>query len=167
MVLKFFRAPHLLIAMNLTWQATSSFAATLPPQFHLSGLNRADLSAVDLHDIPVVIQFWASWCKSCNGVSQELSHLLKNHPKKVKYISISLDESKEAALAALKSHQISNLAADYFYDVDGAFARAVVDVSVPTVLLVNKDGVIVSRISGHFGSAQREEIRSKLVKISL
>lgn len=134
------------------------------PEFQLDGLNAPDLKSKDLRGQPLVIQFWASWCQSCGGVSDDLGQLMKS--SSVKVLSVSLDETKQKALNKVKHIKSSTLQNQTFYfDKDRRFADELGSIGVPTVLVVDAKGNIVSRISGHWGTAQRQELTSVLANL--
>jgi len=90
---------------------------------------------------PALVQVWAPWCKSCAGVTAEVKAVLAEAPG-VPYIVANVDEARGKAIA-----------------------QAAGDAPVPSVLVVDKNGNIVARIAGHFGSAQRGELTAKLAEV--
>lgn len=90
---------------------------------------------------PALVQVWAPWCKSCTGVTAEVKAVLSEAPG-VAHVVANVDEARGKTIA-----------------------EAAGDVSVPTVLVVDKGGNIVARIAGHFGSAQRGELKARLAEV--
>lgn len=72
--------------------------------------------------IPVLVDFWASWCGPCRMVAPILSQLAEEYEGKIKIGKVNVDEERELAAA---------------YKV----------MSIPTLFLV-KDGKIVDQAIG-------------------
>lgn len=77
---------------------------------------------VMLSDIPVVVDFWASWCGPCRMVSPIIDSLAEEYAGKIKVCKVNVDT--ESALAS-------------------EFAV----VSIPTVLII-KNGKVLERSVG-------------------
>ncbi len=73
-------------------------------------------------DVPVVVDFWASWCGPCRKLSPILDDISNEFGAKVKFVKVNADENIKTA----KDYAISGL---------------------PT-LMVFKDGKAVERLVG-------------------
>ncbi len=73
-------------------------------------------------DVPVVVDFWASWCGPCRMVSPVIDSLAQEYGDKIKVCKVNVDE-------------------------EGALASEFAVVSIPTVLIL-KGGKIVERSVG-------------------
>lgn len=49
-------------------------------------------------DVPVVVYFWASWCKACKTMSTIIKWLAIFHEEKVKFIKVNMDKSRRKFL---------------------------------------------------------------------
>ncbi len=47
--------------------------------------------------VPVVIDFWASWCGPCRIFSPIFEELAKQYDKKVKFVKLNVDDNSEIA----------------------------------------------------------------------
>jgi thioredoxin len=50
-------------------------------------------------DVPVILDFWASWCGPCRMLAPELSALQKANKGKLKIYKINVDQERELARA--------------------------------------------------------------------
>ena len=73
-------------------------------------------------DIPVMIDFWASWCGPCMMLSPVVAEIAEEYKGKVKVCKVNVDEEEELAIA---------------FDV----------VSIPLVVVM-KDGKITNKSVG-------------------
>ena len=87
--------------------------------------------------VPVLVDFWASWCGPCQMLAPTIEKIAKEYEGKLKVGKINVDN--EGALSA--QHAI---------------------VSIPTVLLFN-NGKIVEKIVGAHGIDDYEEIIEKYI----
>ncbi len=90
-------------------------------------------SVVDINDanfetevvnsgIPVVVDFWATWCGPCRKLSPVVEEIAQNYEDKVKFVKVNIEECMDTA----KKYSISGLPS----------------------LLVFKDGEAVERMAG-------------------
>ncbi len=105
-----------------------------------------------------VIQFWASWCTGCGTVMGQMTDILKKN-KKLGYVSVSLDETKDVAMKFFsnKEEKAKGALPVSYLDASGAsFAEPNGIESLPYLLIVDKNGSVLKRIKGHPSSADLE-----------
>lgn len=81
-------------------------------------------------DIPVVVDFWATWCGPCKMIAPHLEELAKTYDGKIKVGKVNVDEELQLATK---------------------FGIA----SIPTLMLF-KDGKLVNTAVGYMNQSQLE-----------
>lgn len=155
-ILRFF----LFVGLSL---GTPRVVAAPMPGFKLEGVDGPAVDSKDLKGQVYVVQFWASWCSSCGGLTKDLGWVLDQARTRPRLLSVSLDETREAAAKGLARIRIPGAREQsYHFDRDRMLADALGQVAVPTIVVVGKNGEVLSKISGHFGDAQKNELAARL-----
>ena len=95
-----------------------------------------------------VINFWATWCVPCKTELPDLSLLnLKLKKHNIEVLTISIDKKKiKEQLSFLFNNGASDL--NHFFDKDMKIYKALKLRGIPTTILVNKKGLVVSKHEG-------------------
>ncbi|WP_314054028.1 TlpA family protein disulfide reductase [Capnocytophaga gingivalis] len=122
-------------------------------------------SLADFKGKLVYIDVWASWCKPCVGEIPHLKELeAKFHGKNIEFVSISIDEDKEAWKSAVKAHDLKGVQ----LIADNAFkSQFILDYDInqiPTFLLIDKNGKIVDPNAPRPSDPRLAEVLEKLLK---
>jgi len=118
------------------------------PPITLSGhtLTNSLLSTKDLDGI-VVINAWASWCRSCLFEWLDLQDVAKTHPQAT-FLGLNESDTRPAAKAFLQHHPASY---DHLFDPDSRVFNAIPDLpslSIPMTLVLDRKHRIAARIMG-------------------
>lgn len=130
------------------YQKIKKFSKGAPaPEFAYNTVTGEKVSLSSLRGNLVYIDVWATWCGPCKA---EIPHLKKveeaYHGKSVKFVSISVDELKDAG--KWKSYVIDNnlkgvqLMADNAFNSD--FIKDFNIAAIPRFILIDKEGRIIS-----------------------
>jgi len=88
---------------------------------------------------PVVISFWATWCKYCPGELSQMQILSKQYGERVQFLAIDPSDSPETidVFARRRNMHLSVLSDTY-----GDIARNYGVTEFPTFVLIDRDGLI-------------------------
>ena len=140
------------ILIVLTFFASAIINAQVLPQKHnipvaevknLEG-KPVSTSTFSNNEKPIVISFWATWCKPCVNELMAIADNYQDWQKEtgVKLIAISVDDSRNMAKVAPFVNG-KNWEYEVYIDPNGDFKRAMNVNNVPHTFLVNGKGEIV------------------------
>jgi len=115
---------------------------------------------------PVVISFWATWCKPCklelNTIAEEYDDWIEETG--VKLVAVSVDDSRTTKMV---EPVVNSLSWDYdvWLDVNGDFKRAMGVNFVPHTFLLDGEGNIVWS-HNNFVPGDEEELYEEILKLS-
>ncbi|QTD46935.1 TlpA family protein disulfide reductase [Ottowia testudinis] len=101
----------------------------------------------------VVLNFWATWCPPCVEEMPALQALHDTVDDDVQVISVSVKDSAPAVRRFVKSHQVTF---PVLLDARGELASRWGVKSVPTTVLIDKQGRPRRRITGTVDWVERE-----------
>jgi len=138
----------ILFAFILTAVAAIGMAqnATLPQNITLKALDGSPVqtSALQNDGKPMIVSFWATWCKPCNRELNTIKEVYEEWQEEtgVKLIAISIDDARSAT--RVKPH-VDGQGWEYevYIDQNQDFKRAMNVVNVPHTFVINGKGEIV------------------------
>ena len=130
-------------------------AAALPVRAGWEGIVLRDMDGnrvyVDslLTEGPVVLDFWATWCRPCRAEMPKLQAVaLELVDKKVHFAAISLDTRQNKARVDAYIEQ-NSVSLPVYRDPEGTLAKKFKVVAIPTTILLNQAGEIVYSTRGY------------------
>ena len=148
----------LMVAVVLTALTWGTIRATAPqptlvgsaaPDITLKGFDGRVSSLGQLRGEPVVLNFWASWCQSCDQEQAALNRAAATNSKRVHFVGADISDSEPAAKAYLADQRVNYLTG--VADSHGAAAYHVK--SPPETFLIDARGIIVARFTGPIDAA--------------
>jgi thiol-disulfide isomerase/thioredoxin len=115
--------------------------------FTLDGVDGKKLSLASLHGKTVVLDFWATWCGPCRAqhpLYEKVEDRFKQNADVV-FVFVATDEDRELVAPFLKQQKWT--ADNVFYEA--GITRLLDISSIPTTIIVDKNGAIASRMNGY------------------
>jgi peroxiredoxin len=138
-------------------------AGAIAPDFTLNTPEGTPLSLSSLRGKIVLIDFWASWCQPCRRENPNVVILYNQYKDKgFDILGVSLDKEKAAWVKAISDdnltwHHVSDLK---FWQSDVAIKYGIQ--SIPSTLLLDKDGKIIAKdLRGDALAKKLEELLGK------
>ena len=128
--------------------STITFSQSLQiPSVQIKTMDGRSFNTKDIKaDGPVIIDFWATWCKPCvqelMAISEEYEDLVEETGLKI--YAVSIDNSRSSARVA-PFVNTNEWEYEVLLDVNSDFKRAMNVVNVPHVFIYNKKGELVEQ----------------------
>jgi len=92
--------------------------------------------------VPVMIEFWATWCPNCKELMPALTAAEKKYGKRVKFIvvAVAINQSPAKVKRYLGAHPQRH---EMLFDTDGAAAEAFDAPATSYVVMLDKSGRVV------------------------
>lgn len=124
------------------------------PEFTLAALDGKTTKVTPAGQI-IVLNFWATWCPPCREEMPELDSFAKKYDGKVTFYAINVEESVDKISAFLAQNKYSM---PVLPDLKGEVAKTFRINSIPTTLVIDKQGIIKYRKSGPVTAAELEGV---------
>ncbi len=122
------------------------------PAIRLPRLDGSSFELSDAPDTPVMLVFWASWCGPCRREATEVAEIVRSYGSRVAVVSINSGEDPtKAAIAAKEWGMTWPVALDSL----GAASQAYAVQALPTVVVVDRQGIVRYRGNGMPSDAHR------------
>lgn len=116
------------------------------PEFETEDVNGNIVKLKDIKAGRTVLVFWASWCPHCDEMLPELKALYDTlDHQKVKIVGISIDESKESLMAAIKDRGYNWINIGELKGWDGPIVDEYGISATPTLFVLDADKKIIGK----------------------
>ncbi len=160
------RALLLLIAcFSFSFSTSPAFAADKAPSFTLEKVDGGRHKLADfLGEGPVLLNFWASWCKPCKQEAPHLIELYKEmHDSGLQIVAISVDDVNSVGKVKTAVRKLK-LPYPVLLDPRGEYSKRLGVASLPTNVLLDKNGKIVRTFTG-FRPGDEKEFAAEIKKL--
>jgi len=158
------KSKFLIFITLLLFLPLTILAAGEIPDFILKDINDNPVKFSELLGKgPIIIDFWASWCKPCMKELPELSSLQTKYDTLITIVCISADRPRSVARAKgiVKSKQFSFIT---LFDQNREVQKLFNITSIPRTFIVNKNGEIVYEHTG-YRRGDEKHLEEELLKI--
>jgi len=149
----------------LTGTSVSTGAESRAPEFTLPNLDGDDVTLSELlEDGPVIVDFWATWCKPCIKAFPDLQEIFDNYKNcGLKVVAISIDGPKSMSRVGSLIKSKGNTF-EVLLDPGQKVARKFHVTSVPRTVLVDTDGNVAYAVTG-YRPKNHEELNAAVAKL--
>lgn len=117
------------------------------PEFTLRDLNGKEHSLSDYRGKVILLNVWATWCFPCLAELPSLESLNKKMgTEKFALLTVSIDQMSPKAVK--KFVEKSDISFPVLLSSDGFFQNLYQTRAIPTTFIIDKAGIIVSRVPG-------------------
>ncbi len=135
-------------------------------EFNAVNFDGKEVKLSDYKGKYVLLNFWASWCVPCRESTPHLIELFKKYRQNnFAVIAISVDEDRKAWTSAIEKDEMriwNNIMARQGNEGAMKIDENYFIFSVPTLMLINKEGVIIGRYTG---TQEEQLLEKKLIEI--
>jgi len=144
--------------LRATSASPGSLVGKPAPSMTIASLSGPSLSLSSLKDMPLVVNFWASWCVPCRQEAPVLNAAARQYSGRVQFVGVDIQDSDSAARSYPAEVQSPypvgpTTSGDY---------REWRVAAPPEPFFVNRQGVIISKIVGPVDAARLEVYLSQL-----
>jgi len=114
----------------------------------------------DVRGKPVVIRFWADWCRYCEGEMQAIERVYQRRRNQgMQVLAVNAGQDKETVAAFVKKIGVTYPA---LLDEKSAIARQYGVTGLPTTYFVGADGLIKAKVVGEADEATFDRLAGEL-----
>lgn len=128
---------------------------SVAPDFILQDLNGNTIQLSDYRGQGVFLNFWGTWCPPCKEEMPYIENQYQQYKDQgVTVIAVDVDESELAVRNFVEAYGLTfPVPIDKGSEVTGTYGIG----PLPTTLLVDKDGIVVKKITGRMTEAQVQQ----------
>ena len=129
-------------------QVITPASPTLAPALAMQSIDGKRISIADFRGKVVVVDFWASWCPPCREGLPHIQNLSSNADFRARGLVVLAVNEQENAADIRRFIDQSHYTFTVLSDPDGSAARAYSAISLPTTVVIGRDGTIRLIVTG-------------------
>ncbi|MFN8017270.1 MAG: TlpA disulfide reductase family protein [Acidimicrobiales bacterium] len=155
-------APFLAAAL-LTGCSKDHAASGEPVEYQAQDLRTGDpVDLADLQGKAVLVSSWATWCAPCRKELPELDRLYQDRKAEgLEVVAVNVDPAGASSKQVIPTVDELELTMPTWKDGEAGFVEAFGAVSVPTNVLVGRDGEVIERWNGPI-DPDSDEVRAAI-----
>ncbi len=111
---------------------------------------------------PLVIRFWADWCKYCEGEMKDIEAVYRRlKPRGLEVIAINAGQDRKTVVEFMQKLGVGYPA---LMDEESAIARRYGVVGLPTTYFVDAKGIVRAKLVGEADVASFERAATEILK---
>lgn len=116
----------------------------------------------DLAGKPVVLRFWADWCRYCEGEMKDIDQVYRRRQGEgLEVLAVNVGQDEKSVAAFMKKIAVSYPA---LIDEEAGIARQYGVIALPTTFFVDGEGRVKAKILGEADAATFERVAMELLK---
>jgi peroxiredoxin len=116
----------------------------------------------DLAGKPVVLRFWADWCRFCEGEMKDIEQVYRRRQSEgLNVLAVNVGQNEKTVADFMKKIAVSYPA---LIDEEGGIARQYGVIALPTTFFVDGQGKVRAKILGEADAATFERVAAELLK---
>jgi thiol-disulfide isomerase/thioredoxin len=124
------------------------------PDFTVYTAEGTPVKLSDMRGIPVVLNFWASWCPPCKAEMPDFNEICKEFEGKVAFMMVNLtDGTRETVESARNFIHMMEYTFPVYYDTDMDATGKYGIQSIPTTYFISAEGKLIAYGSGSLDGA--------------
>ena len=132
----------------------------IAPDFTVYDSNGNAVKLSSLKGKPVVLNFWASWCPPCKGEMPNFNKAYTETKEDVQFMMVDLvDGQRETQEKGAQYVKSQGFQFPVYFDNKQSAANAYGISSIPSTILIDKDGIIVN---GYEGAIDEETLKKAI-----
>lgn len=123
---------------------TASLPTTVDelPQMDVAGY---DALLAELRGTPVIVNFWASWCRPCEAEAPRLKAAAAEYGHRIQFVGVDILDDRGDAAAFIADH---GLPYPNVFDPGGAIRTDLGSIGQPVTAFYDADGNLVDKVDG-------------------
>ena len=128
------------------------------PDFTVLDSDGAEVCLSDYAGIPVVLNFWATWCGPCKSELPAFENMYTKYGEDVVFLMINLTDGARDTLDSAKAFiEENNYTFPVYFDTTLTAAQTYGAYSIPLTVFILPDGTLVGGYQGAINEALLEE----------